>query len=233
MKALKWYLPLILVLTLSLSLSFLTTANALQIKLTDGTNTVIVADGDAADLWGTPTIPDGVVVWTGTVGVFMINVTTGTSKPAIGSAAVPKLDLNSINVSAQAGGTLNVAVTDTGYGPMATGLTGFDVQIGGTTEGSVLVDFYLDNTDAAFGTGTLLAQLGPFSGAFSGSASAGGPSINPFSLTIDTTITHTGAQTTSFDAFIRPIPEPGTILLFGIGLLGLGIISRRKLQVKG
>jgi hypothetical protein len=46
-----------------------------------------------------------------------VNVTTGLSKPVLGSADVPMLDPSSVSVSSLGGGTLNIWLTDTALRP--------------------------------------------------------------------------------------------------------------------
>jgi len=57
-----------------------------------------------------------------------------------------------------------------------------------------------------------------------------------FSLTQVVQITHGASgnltRVTSFDANLRSVPEPGTILLIGTGLLGLAGLGRRRLRKK-
>ena len=50
---------------------------------------------------------------------------------------------------------------------------------------------------------------------------------NPFSLTLVADITHYGSKTTSFD-FASQVPEPSSVALFTLGLLGAGASARRR-----
>jgi len=206
---------------------------------------VILADNQGvgfATAIGPTTVADtlgqlGAMNYMGTAGVFSLNITTGISKPVIGNSFVGSMDLNSVNVSGGAG-TLQIGLTDTDF--LLTGQDTRGLQIinawGGTTNGSITAQGWLDPANAEFGTGAFTTGLqGPFGpGAFSATASAPvgvlGTGV-PFSLTEAVTITHTAAgQSTSFNKSLSAVPEPTTILLSGLGLLCIGAYLRRRFK---
>jgi len=211
----------------------------LTIRLTEGMNQVTIADGGGGDV--NPNA--GAVTFVGSVGTFNINVSTGLSKPAVGNPPVfVEMDLNSVNTSTGAGGTLLIELSDTGFTLAGPGPTfSFVASIGGTTEGTL--DFYrsyIDYGDGLFVQGAQITSQGPFvpppagfAGTTVGSVAA---DLDLFSLTQVVQMTHpasgTGTRVSSFDANLRSVPEPGIMLLIGTGLLGLAGLGRRKLFKK-
>src|SRR6056297_2344194 len=97
------------VLAACLLLSSLPASADVILSLDDGLgNSVVVEDGGAND----DSDLDGVVVFNGALGDFIINVSTGISTPVLGSEDQPILDLNSVDVSSGAG-SLTIGLTAT------------------------------------------------------------------------------------------------------------------------
>lgn len=206
-----------------LSLLLVTAANTmgttLTLKLDDGVNPVVtVMDGGMSD--ANPT--SGAVTWIGGLGVWSVNVSTGIGYPVAGTLSWPYLDLNSVNNSTAAG-TLTLTLTQGGF--TAPPPPGFLFQIGGTTQGTLNASACADPMITACND----AALGPFSGgAFSGVTSfVKAIEDGTYEVGIQVVLTHAGAGTSSFDAELTGVPEPGTYALIGAGLLGLGLLRRR------
>lgn len=191
---------------------------------------VIVSDGQGVGFVtsvGATTTPDGgllpdVISFNGGVGSFTVNVTTGVSEGQIGTG---RLDLNSVDISGAAG-TLRIKLTDTGY---SSAFPAYTADFGGTTDGTVNLDFLHDPTNVEFGGSSFFNPAAAGPGAFSGTG--GGPVAagTPYSLTIVADITHPGGfNITSFDALVTPVPIPPAVYLLGSGLIGLAGIARRR-----
>jgi hypothetical protein len=159
------------------------------------------------------------------VGTWALDVTTGLGN---GWSAIFGIDLNSIAASSQAGGTLRITFTETNLNAgFPAGPLSITSAIGGTTQGTVTYKSWFDDSNVAFGQSELL-----FSGAASSLAFADGATkvvnaSDPFSLTLQVDVTHVGAKTTSFD-FSASVPEPTSVALLGVALLGAGVATRRR-----
>ncbi len=242
MKNLK---KLILIAVFSASLLCLGSmqANAIPIlKISDGVDTVVVEDGSGLDNQaGT----DGVVGYDGSIGGFNFNNFIGFTKPIYGTELKPRMHLNTVVSSFEffngSGGltndTITVMFTETDFVASGPNLN-IHTLFGGVAANNMELSLYLDENNTAFGMSTLVDTSGAIeSGAFSDTLLEG-ITIDPlssYSLTLVAEITHTGigAEVTSFDLEMYASPEPSTILLMGIGFVGLaGGAARRKLKKK-
>jgi hypothetical protein len=75
---------------------------------------------------------EAIIYESGPIGAWVVNVTTGVTKPTLGSAENPEANMNSVNVSAGAG-TLTIMFSDNDF----TGTGQVTHTLGGTTAGSV------------------------------------------------------------------------------------------------
>jgi hypothetical protein len=222
--------PLLTALTVAvIALAAAPNAQAIPtIRLFDGTTTITVADGSGGD----STAAIGAVTFNGAIGAWIVNVSTGVTKPLLGSATKPDMDLNSVNVSGGAGGTLTILFSDDGFGPT---LGNSFAQIGGTINnaaGSTLAyTTFASASNALFALTTPLTSQSFVSGAFSGSTFGSAvPITSPYSLTQKVVIRHAGAGASSFNASLT-VPDGGTTAsMLGFALMGIAGL-RRKLAL--
>lgn len=227
-------LPILALLLGAAVVAFPPAAHAVATLWLDDPGTVGIDVTVFDNLAGDSNLIPGVITYIsppGGFGVWTVNVTTGISNsPNFPGPATT--DLNSVNVSSAAGGTLNLIFTDINFALPSLNNTAM-MAIGGTTVDTVTYLAYFDTTNASAypipGSAALIGTLGPyggpsFDGALSTLINTGG---GLFSLTELVTITHAGAGTTSFNATLN-VPVPPSALLLGSGLLGLGFLSWRR-----
>lgn len=196
----------------------------IELSLTAGGGaSVLILDGGPGD--SNPAV--GVITWIGAVGSWNINVSTGMMDPAGSSPG--SIDLNSADQKLGGNETLDIEFTRWNMIPL---FDMFIMDIGGTlVRGPLLYQAYRDQANVPFGQAELVGALGPFNTrAFSGTIFAfpGMPAARPYSLTQRITLSAQGPESVSFDASLQPVPEPGTGLLLGLGILAIGTFLRRR-----
>ena len=188
------------------------------LEFTSGSTTFTVEDEGPGD---SAAGVIGMVIFSGTVGNWIINTDTGATKPLLGSDTAPHLNLTSFNQKFLGNSTLTIKFSEVGF---VLSPTTWEATVSGTQGlGGVQYQTYLDTTNHLFG-GTLLTDSGLVVGSpFADTKISpvfGDPS---FSLTQIVTLHSFGATNTSFDAHLTPapVPEPASLLLLGSGLIGL------------
>ena len=183
---------------------------------------------------GTVTPSLGNLSFNGTIGNWTVNVTT--AQDSDGLLDLGNLDLNSTNGTGNGSTTLTLEFSQNSIGTAFTGWKGLingNMSLGGGV-GTVDYSAYqansntlLDTTGTQIGDTGLLTDLGHgFMGSFAGSV----PGVTtPYSLTQIIALNPNQAKFDwSGDAKLSPVPEPGSLMLLGSGLLGFAGFARKK-----
>ncbi len=197
----------------------------------------------------------GQVVFYGSVGVFGVNVTAGTSSPPLTPPPgdIAQLDLSSLNISTTNAGTMTIILENSGYGSAGSVLGGIGA-IGGTiSNGTLTATSWVGATNGVpnlptdQGVGALSApptlpsaggvqdlSFSSNQSSFSSTQSASFTNLGQFSLYTELVITFgTGGGSFSADLSNSVIPEPSGFVLAGLGALGLICYGLRRRKAEG
>jgi hypothetical protein len=185
-------------------------------------------------------IPGGYITSSAKIGNWA-GTTTGTSYRYSGAAEYP--DMNLSGTSLKGSGTLTILLTDTNFNPRNEIL---NENISGSIGkyGSVTFAAFYNTSDTpfaitpssktvqlfSFSSGTLNGNVNSFN--YNGSSLLQGLTA-PFSLTEEIILSfsadHSGNA--SYTSNLTAVtPEPGTMMLFGIGMLTLVIFGKRRMN---
>lgn len=190
--------------------------------ISDGSSTIVVTDGSGSDANSNP----NVVQFTGVLGIWNI---TAVGSTGIGAGAPNELTLGASETSSSGPGTLKLFYSDINFS--LSGTVSYTNSFGGTagTGRSLSPTTWWDASNLVTNETTQLTSQGPFTTASFNQTVSGNTSVtSPFSLTIETDITHSTASFSSFSDTLVLVPEPGTWALCALGLTGLFVQVRAR-----
>ena len=191
-----------------------------------GGGDVVVQDQVAGDL---SPVPGQLVMLGFGVGGLTVTLNNSQSKPLIGSATSPILDLG---FSATGVGQAWLYASDTSFLGAQVGTLMIDGNSVGTGNISAAAWWSPNNANWSAPLQVLFASIGPLpfgpgASDIDGQTAGAFGQAAPYGLTVGVRIQRlTDSGTTTGDLLL--VPEPASMALFGLGLMGFGIVSRRR-----
>jgi len=185
-----------------------------------GGGDVIVTDESGSDT----AAGAGVVAASGSVAGYEFAINISQSKPVVGSAASPALNLT-YNATNIVGGSATIwfYASDTDF----VGITPLNEVFNASAGTTVSTAIYGGSSNANLDLTNLLASAGPVApptGDVFLTTPVVGLGANPYSLTVG--VSTSSPNVASGD--LKLVPEPATMSLFGLGLFSAAMAARRR-----
>jgi hypothetical protein len=196
------------------------------LSISDGVDpTITIFDNVAGDL----NPATGILTLSTNVGVWSLSVSTGITKPAMGSTTNPIMDLV-IQATSTGAGTLTYTFADLGFtksGPLSSTISGHVISGLPTT---VNYKVFGDASNTVGALTTQLTTTGTLPLPVLTSNFGTLPSSGLYSLSQVVQLNASGASSVSVDASLSVVPEPSTVTLTFLGLASLvaGLAQRRR-----